>query len=261
MMRYCGAGRVRRSASRAPSPGDRRLSFSPSMIRTGVPSNRTDRSVGKGDSGRNRTAPANSVGSVSNMAAVMIAPLEKPTAMGCCANRWTVRDAVRPAAGSRVIDVGLIDGIVGAPVKKREPAIDLHGAANGQRRRAWREFRRQRHERMFIAAGTVQQDEWRARGVRAGKKRCSPFHSAALMRWRSSVSRSSLWNAPPFRIATSRFCCCNKRTSVDGIAIHQQQIGEETFADLASLVAQPHQFGTITSRANQVLRRACSRDD
>jgi len=55
--------RVRPSAKRAPSPGDRRASSSPSMVSTGVPRRRVGSSSRKGERGRNRTAPASRRGS------------------------------------------------------------------------------------------------------------------------------------------------------------------------------------------------------
>ena len=51
--------RINLSASRRPSPGDLRLSFSPLMISTGVPSKRFGKSFANGESGRTRMAPAN----------------------------------------------------------------------------------------------------------------------------------------------------------------------------------------------------------
>lgn len=58
----------RRSARRAPSPGDLRLSLSPSMINMGMQFGRDGGSLANGESNRNRMAPARSVGRVSSRA-------------------------------------------------------------------------------------------------------------------------------------------------------------------------------------------------
>ena len=79
--------RINGSASRAPSPEGRRLSLSPSMISTDILSRRLGGSSVNGDSGRNRMAPARSLGRVRSSAADMIAPSENPIATGALAKR------------------------------------------------------------------------------------------------------------------------------------------------------------------------------
>lgn len=52
------------------------------MIKIGVPCSLVGRSSRNGDSGRNRMAPTSSPGRVRSRAAAIMAPLEKPMAMG-----------------------------------------------------------------------------------------------------------------------------------------------------------------------------------
>ena len=78
----CSTGRYRRPD---PLTVDLRVSFSPSMISTGLPSKRVGGSWVNGDSDRNRMAPVSRLGRVRSSAAAMIAPLEKPMAVGALA--------------------------------------------------------------------------------------------------------------------------------------------------------------------------------
>jgi hypothetical protein len=80
MMRYCCTRTSKLFGQPCSITRGRRLSFSPSMIRTGVRSRRVGRSSPNGESGRNRMALASSPGRVRSRAAAVIAPLEKPIA-------------------------------------------------------------------------------------------------------------------------------------------------------------------------------------
>jgi hypothetical protein len=61
-----------------------------SMIRTGVPAKLGGWSSRKGESARNRIAPARSSGRVRRRAAAMMAPIEKPMAMGALVRLYRV---------------------------------------------------------------------------------------------------------------------------------------------------------------------------
>ena len=106
-------------------------------------------------------APARKLRRVRSRAAAMMAPLEKPMAIGSLMRPWLATVAWTKSAntGMRVVMFTLVYCPVTRPVEERKSAVDGSGSLNTEDRRSWRQFLGQWHEIMLVAARAMQQDQ------------------------------------------------------------------------------------------------------